>query len=216
MDAAASLNQGHVVGKNHHTLSGLKGMSIPLPLKLTSLDCGHNLPFREASGGHHLVNKALCHDPDLFLAPVIHLYSGVGVLGMHGNGQVGGQGPGGGGPYHEVGCNPLYSWKDLTQITLCWELHIDGRRCMIRILHLCLCKGGFALNTPIDGLQPLFHKAFLKTPAELSNYAGLIGIVHGDVGVLPVSHHSQALKLIPLDLYELVSIVAAQATNLCL
>ena len=56
------------------------------------------------------------------------------------------------------------------------------------------CHGGSADRTPVHGLQSLVDIALVKHPSKDLDLLGLEVLVHGAVGMLPVTHHAQALE----------------------
>ena len=126
-------------------------------------------------------------------------------LGMHVQRLVGRNGPGRGGPDDDAGAlrqagqaergGQLVGVLDI-------EGDVDGIGFLVLILHLGLCQRRTAVEAPVDRLQPLEDKATLNHLGQGTNFPGLVGEVHGLVGVVPVAQNAETneVGLLPFDL----------------
>ncbi len=122
---------------------------------------------------------------------------------MKGNGQIRRNRPGGGRPNDEMN---LLAGQFRTQgadIGHHGKLHINGRRVMFRVLHFRFRQGGFTGGAPVNGLFPLVDAAAQIELAEFLDRRRLVIVRHGEVRIFPVSEHTQALELLPLQVHEL-------------
>ena len=114
------------------------------------------------------------------------------------DGLVGGQGPGGGGPDHEVGL--IHRDAVLCQHTVGVlrnvEADEDGIAVVLAVLDLCLSQSGAAVGAPVHGLQALVDVALLGHLAKDLDLAGLELRLQGQVGVLKVTDNAQTLELV--------------------
>ena len=91
---------------------------------------------------------------------------------------------------------------------------IDGRGLVLLVLHLGLGQGGAAGGAPVDGLLvALDGAAEIELAVFLQDFRH-IGRVHGQIRVVPIPQHPQALKLGPLDVDEFLGIFPAALPHL--
>ena len=114
-----------------------------------------------------------------------HLHRHIAQGGVQGYCQVGGEGPGGGGPYQQV--YPLIGLGGelLADVRFQGEGNIDGRGLMFQILHLRLCQGGAAVNAPVNRLVPSIHIPLFQKFSKLLYNGSFVGRVEGQIGLLP-------------------------------
>ena len=120
-------------------------------------------------------------------------------IGMNGDAQVCRYGPGGGGPYHHIHVLSGQRRNLVSDVVFEPEFNINGRGCLIGVLNLGLGQGGLAVATPqnrffVSGQIPFYGKG-----ATFLGDGGFIGMVHGQIGVVPIPHDAQAFKLLPLN-----------------
>ena len=118
---------------------------------------------------------------------------------------VGRNGPRGGGPDHDgCGLGQLGQAKGGGQLVFVShrEGHVDGGGLLVLILDFRLGQGRTAIEAPVHWLEPLEYEATLDHFRQGADFAGLVGKVHGLVGVVPVTQNTQAdeLGLLALDL----------------
>ena len=210
VDASRSLDQGDVVGQNDDGIPGFEGVRALEPLQFLPLGFSQDFIMGDTQLAHDLFYKALGQDPD-FLS---HFQGHVVEVGMKGDGQIGGQGPGGGGPDEDIHLFPLYPGEDPAEVIFGGELYVDGGGGVIVVLHLCFGQGRLAAYAPVNGFLTLVYQALFEELAQLFDNDGFIVEVHGDVGVLPVAKDPQAFELFPLDLYELLGVLPAHLADL--
>ena len=180
---AAGLRQEGVV--RQHIFEEAAGMGL------------RDLPGVEAAQFHHLLHQGLRHD---IVLAVGGLHNGIALRRVQGDGQVAGEGPDGGGPDHEEE-GFLVKGPQFPLVVVHGEFHIDGGAGVLLILDLGLRQGSLVVGAPVDGLQALVDIAlFIHLPEDL-HLLGLKAGVHGEVGVVPVPHHADALEGVPLDVH---------------
>ena len=89
------------------------------------------------------------------------------------------------------------------------ELDVDGRRHVIAVLHLRLGQRRLAGGAPVDGLLALVDVAAQHQLGELGCRDRLVLVGHGEVGVVPLAEHPEALELVSLDAHVLLGVLAA-------
>ncbi len=191
MHAAGALFQGHMVRQDDGTFPIHQGVAVFEPLQPAAREASQHLP----AGGPQLFLDALQQPLRQEVALRSRLHQHVFQVGVQGDGQVAGDGPGGGGPGQTVGIlrapqQPLVVGNP--------ELDIYGIGAAAAVLDLRLRQGRFALRAPVNGLQALVDKAAGSHGAKNFNLAPFEGGIQGDVGVVPVPQHPQALELLPL------------------
>ena len=94
------------------------------------------------------------------------------------------------------------------------EADIDGKVLLVRILDLGLGQGRCAVEAPVHRLQAAVDVALLQQFAQRADLVGLVAVGHGQIGMVPVAEHAQALEILFLPLDLLRRIGAAQALRL--
>ena len=143
-----------------------------------------------------------------------------GVLGVRvdGEGEVGGERPGSGGP--DDGEDPLAGERRVrpgqpVAIRLGErETHVDlGADVALVVLDLGLGERGPAGDAPVDRLLGLVDEALLGEGGELADDRRLVGRGHRQVGVLPLPEDPEPLELRALDAHELLGVRSAGLTE---
>src|SRR5437016_1489406 len=141
---------------------------------------------------------------------------------MQAHSLVGGQRPRRGRPNHDrdgldvgwkVDAQDRAAGQDLGRV-LQRKLDVDRRRGVLLVLDFGLRQGRLIDGAPEDRLLPLVHPATLYELADLAQDRGLVIVGHGQVRVVPVAQHAQALELLPLDLEVLLGVLAAELADL--
>jgi len=138
----------------------------------------------------------------------LHFEEGVVEVGMHGDGQVGRDGPGGGGPdqdRHRAAGVFLEQGRELAQ----GELDRDRGRCVVVVFDLGLGQGGAAGDAPVDRALLAVDVAFPDEGVEEADHRGLVLVIEGGVRPLPVAEDAQALEVGALGIEELFGVQAA-------
>ncbi len=185
------------------------------PSKIRPAPVAHHPVVLEAPAVHGVLEQALGDDQALLVAARLHLDDDVLELGVEGHRLVRRQGPGGGGPDHQMGralaaavgggvaaCLQRLRVEDL-------EAHVDGDGLLVRIVHLGLGQGGSAVDTPVDRLLALHHMAVGDDPPQGADDLRLEGEVHGEIGPLPVSQDAEPLEVGALAVHLLGGIFPA-------
>ena len=111
---------------------------------------------------------------------------------------VGGNGPGGGGPDHHKGffiqrtqakCGGQFGRIGRG------EHHVQRLRLLVGVFNFKLGQRGGAVKAPVHGLQTTVHKAAFHDLFERTQLVGLVRVVHGLVGVIPVTQHAKAFEV---------------------
>ena len=136
---------------------------------------------------------------------ITDIHQCIGEFGVHVERLVGRNGPGRGGPDDDAGAlgqagqaergGQLVGVLDI-------EGDIDGIGFLVLILDFRFGQRRSAIEAPVDRLQPLEDKATLNHLRQRADFTGLVGEVHGLVGVVPVTQNAETneVGLLPFDL----------------
>ena len=118
-------------------------------------------------------------------------------VGVQAGGDVGGQGPGGGGPDNDPGLvqRDVVLSQHAVGVVGQLEADVDGIALVLGVLNLGFGQGGTVLGAPINGFHALVDVAFLGHLAEDLDLAGLKLGAQGQVGVGEIALNTQALEL---------------------
>ncbi len=84
---------------------------------------------------------------------------------------------------------------------------------MIGIFHLSFGQGGATRGAPMDGFAAAADQAPEQKIIEFPGDGRLVGIVGGEIGILPVAKHPQALKFFALDRNPFVGVTTTGCTK---
>ncbi len=205
MHAAGAGVEGDIIGQDDQRLPVQKGMAAMFPFQEPGRKGGQNPVIFQAEDLKGLLDQFFSHDPDL----VAGLDRGVGEIRMQGHGQVGRQGPGSGGPDHHRHLFIGQRGNNRAEIVGQRKFYIDRSGGVVLILHLGLSQGGMTGGAPVHRLLAAGHRPGDQKVVELPGDRRLIGIVDGQIGLLPVAQDTQAAKLGALDVDPLPGILAA-------
>ena len=159
-------------------------------------------------------NAALFHDGvDKVFRQNVHfavrsLYNCIADVGMKGDADVAGKGPGRRGPDEEIKLF-LVKMRKLSLVVVHRELHIDRVNRVFVVFNLGLGPGGLVMIAPVDRLQTLVDMAVAVHFPEDADFVRLKAGVHGEVGVFPVTDDAEALEAFHLFIDVLLGIVMA-------
>jgi len=119
---------------------------------------------------------------------------------MQRDGQIGGQGPGGGGPDHNKNLFPFKNRVQCRQIRNHGKFDKNRGGRVLIVFHFGFRKGRLAGGTPIDGFFAPDQAAVQGKLAELPDDGGFVWIIHGEIGSIPFSQNTQALELVALNI----------------
>ena len=94
------------------------------------------------------------------------------------------------------------------------KTHIDGERLLVLVLDLGLCQRGAAVGTPVHRLGALADMAICGDAPQRADDVGLLGEIHRQVGIVPVTEHTQSLEVDTLPVDLLHRVVAARLAEL--
>ena len=180
-------------------------------LELVTSHGSYGLVGLDAARRHGLERECLCGDIEV---AVCRLDNHVVIVGVEGNCLVAGECPGSGSPDDEVCLVKLAYSRELTLIVGYLELDVDRGAVYILVFDLSLGKCGLTLSAPIYGLESLVDIPVLVHLAKHLDLSCLEGGSHGEIGMLPVAEHAQALELCHLNVHEVLSELMATATEL--
>ena len=217
VDRAGALLQRHVVGEHPHRVAVVERVAKGQAFEVAALQAGQRRAEVAPDRGRHRVPAFLRDD---------HGGAGVGVraaavvdpvvdAGVERHRQIRRDGPGGGGPdQHRDRASRHHRGllrEGRRRRRPHRELHVDGRRRVVLVLHLRLRQRGAAVQAPVDRLLPLVHHLLLDEPAEGAHDRRLVVRGHRPVRPVPGSQHAEALEVGRLPLDELLGVAAARA-----
>ena len=194
VDAAGAGVQGDVLAVEDDALPVEEGVLGAHQLELAALEGGQH-----GAGG--VVNaRGLAHALGQILSQHVHiaarhLEEHIVKLRVEADGIVAGDRPGGGRPDHEIGAGQVDILAQLALVVGHGELDEDGGTGVVGILNLGLGQGGLVKGAPVHRLHALVDEALLRHLAEDLDLLGLKLGQQGDIGVLPLPQHAQALEL---------------------
>src|ERR1017187_101401 len=145
---------------------------------------------------------------------LLHLYRGVLVLRVVGDGHVRRDGPGCGGPDEAVNVAAGEAGVDLRRIRSQLETDPNRRAGVVLVFHFGFGQGGAVLHAPVHRLEAFVHIAAVHKIDEGSGDHRLVFGAHGEVGVVPLPQHAEALEILALEADVLFGILAAGAADL--
>ena len=115
---------------------------------------------------------------------------------MHGHRPVGRDSPGGGRPDHQCRRSSLNTGtgRKVRHIHHT-ERHINGRGYLVVVFHFRFRQGRSAVQTPVHRLETLLQMTVVDDLAQGADDVRLEGVIHGQVGIVPVAEHAQTLKI---------------------
>ena len=144
------------------------------------------------------------------MAVVLHGH--VVGLGLKRDRLVGRHGPGRGGPDHEI--HRTVEGLEAGRLARELEAHVDGRARLVAVLDLGLGKSGVAVLAPVHWLAATVHHALVVHLLEDLDVGGVVLVVEGEVGVIPVTEHAQTAEAGLLELDVLDRELVAHLANL--
>ena len=198
VDTARAALQSDMVSQDDPALLGQVDVVIAHELELSTADgLADHFILGDVAGIHHALDQLGGHDVVL----VADLDARILKLAVEADGLVGGQGPGGGGPDHEVGL--IHRNAVLCQHTVGvlrdMEADEDGIAVVLTVLDLGLCQSSAAVRAPVHRLQALVNVAFLGHLTKNLDLACLKLRLQSQVGVLKVTNNAQTLELVAHD-----------------
>ena len=220
---------GHVVAAHQHRRGAIQqGMAVLDPLQRLALHAEQGFEGALQGGaqavherfGHHQIAGGVGGGGTIAA-------DGVVELAIDGDGQVGGQGPGGGGPdRHEqllavvlVGgtldaMGPQLAGQGGGQLHH-RKGHVGaGGGVAVGVFQFGLGQGGAGARAPVHRLEAPVDVARQHHLAEHTDLGGLVGLVEGEVGLVPVGPDAPAAETAALALHLLEGVgvgAAAQA-----
>ena len=214
VDDTGTVLGAHVVGQQRHALDpvedGLLVVQVVEDLggdlvRLAIDHHGRNVPAGDAA---HLLGEVLEHD----LGAAVVLDGGIDGLGLERDRLVGRDGPGGGGPDHEV--HGAVKGLEAGRLARELEAHVDGRARLVAVLDFGLGQRRVAVLAPVHGLMAAIDHAAIEHGLEGLNVSRVVLMVEREVRVIPVAQDAQALEALALQVDVLDGKLVAQLANL--
>ena len=204
--AAGARLQGDVVGEHEQRLAVDEGVLAGGVLRVAGVHLCELLRLAQATGRVHGLGQVLGHDQRLAGRVLV---GHVGVAGVQGDAQVGGQRPGGGGPDDEGDLLASQLRRQGRRVPQVRELDVDGGGVVVLVLHLGFGQRGAAAGAPVHRLLALVQVPLVGELGQLPGDGGLVLVGHGEVRLVPAAEDAQALELLALDVHMLLRVVAA-------
>ena len=206
MNDTGTAFKGYVVAADYKRITVDEGMLAYDVLKVCASYTANDLIFRDScstQGGR----KQLFSD---YIELIVCLNKYVLISGTHTESEVSRQSPYGGGPNYNISLSKVSTECGENALVVGYiKLNINGGAGIVCILDLSLCKSGLAVGAPCNGLKTLIDVTLVCHSAEYFDLLSFEVVGKGDVRIFVVSKSSKALKLALLDLYMLLSKVAA-------
>ncbi|MNC10460.1 hypothetical protein D3C75_581100 [compost metagenome] len=189
--------QGDVITQHHRHVEAVEGVVEAQQLERRTLGIAQVVEFLDTGSVHHVLDQLGGQDQALGVV-TLHLYQGVVQIGVHGDGAVGRQGPGGGGPDDgrerataevtfravELGCH--------CRLVDGLEAYVDGGGIFVVVLHFGFRQRGATVGTPVHRLGTLVQVTIGDNLGHGADDVGFGAKVHGQIGVFPVTQYAQA------------------------
>ena len=214
VDDTGAVIDADVIGQQRHTLDTVED-------RLLVVDAVEGL------GGNH-VGLAVNHDRGVLpakllaalgsqilehdLGATLVLNGDVSGAGLEGDCLVGGDGPRRGRPDDEV--DRAVEVLEAGGLGGHLEAHEDGGARLVGVLDLGLGECGVAVLAPVDGLVATIDHALVEHGLKDLNVGGVVLVIEGQVGVVPIAENAQATEAGLLQLNILDSELVAKLTDL--
>ncbi len=209
--ATCSRFQGDMVAQDDQRIPFIERMPAALVFQVPGFEIGQDTVIGDAEDRHAGLHQVPSQDQDL---PVTGFDGRIVEIRMKGHGQVGRQGPGSGSPDHHGNLPPGQLRGNIRRIVLQRKFNVHRGRGLIVVFNFGLGKGGLAAAAPVDRLLAAKQAAVQGELAALSGDGRLVAVVHGQVGIVPLAHDTEALELVSLDVDELLGVSPTTAANL--
>ena len=192
--------QRDMITQHDGDLAMVEGMLQQLPFERRAKRPTDHLILVDIPARHALLEHAFGQNQ----APITGLDQHVSQCGGECHPLVGWQGPGRGGPDHHP---DLAAARPVVERRECGlergrvddrKTHIDGKGLLVLVLDLGLGQCGTTIGTPVDRLGTLADMPLFGDPAERTDDVGLLGKIHGQIRVIPVTQYAEALEVHPL------------------
>lgn len=149
----------------------------------------------------------------------IHADERVFEAWVDGNGEVGGQGPGGGGPDHEGGglggacvVGEVEGIVDGGRVTG-FEIDEDGEVLAVLVFEFGFGQGGLVVDGPMNRLEGTEDDSLFDEFGEDFEGGAFVGGVHGEVGFGVVGEGEESFHLTGLEFLEFLGVFFALSAN---
>ena len=169
-----------------------------------------NFVLPDAADAHDLLGERFGNDVDL---AVIGLDERVALSRMQADAEVARQRPDRRCPDEEIEL-AVVDVGELSEIVMHRELDVHRGAGIVLILDLRLGERGLVVRAPVHGLETLVDVALLvHLPEHLDLFGFKLG-VHGEIRMVPVAEHAEALEALALDADVLFGVAVAGGAEL--
>ena len=202
---------GNVISIYNGRKTVKEGMLCRHVFKILTLHRKDHLILRNAADRHGFCKQRLGND---IARAVCRLCHNVGFIGIQGNGNIAGQGPGSGRPDHKIGIRKIANTGKLALVVCHTEFYINGRAGIGLVFDLCLSECCFILRAPINRLKTLINVALAVHFAKHAHLARFKLGRHGKVGMIPITRDAKTLELLHLNVYKILGKIIASTAEL--
>ncbi len=206
--AAGALVEEDVVGVDQQRIAPMQGVTRLEAVQFASLELQQLGEGVLVEGGD---GRQQGGSGDIELA--LHLEQGVVEVGVHGDGQVGRDGPGGGGPDEDRNRSAGVRFQLRRQFAH-RELHRDRGRGVVVVFDFGFGQGGAAGKAPVDRALLAVDVSLADERIEKTDDRGLVIVVEGGVGLVPIAENAEALEVGALQVEEFFRILPAFLAHL--
>ena len=215
VDAAGARIQRHVRAEDDRHLAIVERMTQLHALQRIAPAIGDDPVVLDAHAHHHVLDERLGQEQPFRTRRTVTLDHGIFELRMHGHRLVGGQRPWRRRPDRHRQQSPALVALDMTTPrherldVRERKAHVDGGRVLVLVLDLGLGQGRTAVDAPVHGFGALDEVTVGNDLPQRSHDVRLEGGIHGEVRLLPIAEHAQALEVRPLPRHLLPRVGAA-------
>ena len=186
-------------------------MTAAFALQCFRIDFGDHRVIRNAENLQCRFDQFACQYKNFIAA---HINSCIFKLGMQRDGQIGRKCPGRGGPDDHIDRFSFQHRIIAAEIILHAKFYKNRRRGFVLIFNFRFSQRRLTVKAPINGLLAAIKASIAGKLAAFSSNDGFIFIVHGQVRMFPIPHHTQTPKLIALNINKFFGILSAEPADI--
>src|SRR5690606_14671064 len=187
--------QGYVIAQQHRHLLVVHRVVQQLVFQGRTGHVGQHFVVFHAPASHDALHHVGGRDDALGAVAHIDLYQCVFDISTDGYRLVGGDGPGGGGPDNQGNIALAFTGSEGFQHGVLvdgGETHVDLGRSFVLVFNFGFCQCGLTNHTPVNRLESTHQVALGHDLAQRPHDARFHFRVHGQVGLIPLAHDTQA------------------------
>ena len=209
VDSAGALFESDVIAIEAEGIAIEKRMTENNAIKFGAREAREDFLFPTESFGD-LREQAFGDDGGAFR----RIDNDVLILRMEGDGEVGGDGPGRGGPDERRRRCGRRARDRERRIARQLEAHVDGWAGVIFVFDFGFGERGAVFDAPVNGLETFIDITGVEKIDEGLRDDGLVFGRHGEIWIFPAAEDAEALEFGAVDVDELRGIGAALGADL--